>query len=119
MVQDTLRHAVHFWVSLVPKTRRSNEPQKRHHWKAARADRRGRFAHAFFEWKDQDRFFRRSKDWTARDHGRALLDFHGRRPVIEWNTADKSRLKWQLQRHQDQFSPRRVEELRQRLHLRF
>lgn len=101
------------------KTRRSNEPMKRHHWKSVRADRRGRLAHAFFEWTDRDRFFRRAKAWTARAHGRTLLDFKGNRPVIEWLTADKSRLKWRLTRHRDSVSPRRAEELRTRLHLRF
>ncbi|HVL49362.1 MAG TPA: hypothetical protein VM889_12450 [Candidatus Thermoplasmatota archaeon] len=74
-------------------TKRSNEPFKRHHWKSARTERRGRFAHAaklfptvahedmdaadpFFEAVDQDLHFRRRGGWITADkkHIRFLLE---------------------------------------------
>ncbi len=68
---------------MVKKTRRSNEPFKRHHWKAARTARRNRFSHGIkllqsygaqwgigasdFEAKDTDLAFRRRGGWLTAD----------------------------------------------------
>lgn len=90
------------------RTRRSNEPYKRAHWKSARTDRRGRFAHVlnlwrnvrdavtfdvgeeFFEPKDQDLAFRRRGGWLTADkqhlrwaieHGR-IAPAHAHNPLV-------------------------------------
>lgn len=80
-------------VVFLAKTKRSNEPFKRHHWKSARTERRGRFAHAakllpsvahedmeiadpFFETVDEDLQFRRRGGWITADkkHVRYLFE---------------------------------------------
>jgi hypothetical protein len=111
----------------MPKTRRSNEPYKRHHWHSARTARRNRFASALKSWKrirsmdpelyletrDQDMQLRRGSN-VSRGHGRGGVSFEGeRRPHVDWITADKSRLRHQLER--GQISLGRAAELERRL----
>lgn len=101
------------------KTRRSNKPLKKQHWKAARAARRARLARGDADWRDADRFYRRTKAWAAREHGRAVIDYEGNHVNVGWNTADKSHLKWKLKQHEKQVPAERWDELRARLNLKF
>jgi hypothetical protein len=111
------------------KTRRSNEPYKRHHWHSARTERRNRFAAALKSWKrvravdpeifldarDQDLQMRRGSG-ISRGHGRGGVSFEGeRRPHVDWITADKSRVRYQLER--GSISLGRAAELERRLNL--
>lgn len=98
------------------KTKRTNVPEKRAHWKSARAERRGRFAHGEFEVVDQDLAYR-AGDRTVPRGGRAMVHFTGHHTRVLWNTADKSHLKWKMSN--GAISPRTADELRKTLHLRF
>lgn len=113
----------------MPKTRRSNEPYKRHHWHSARTDRRNRFTAALKSWKrvrafdpelfldtrDQDMALRRG-DNISRGHGRGGVSFEGeRRPHVDWITADKSRVRYQLEH--GAIPAHRAMELERRLNL--
>ncbi|MEA3198824.1 MAG: hypothetical protein QOE90_252 [Thermoplasmata archaeon] len=113
----------------MPKTRRSNEPYKRHHWHSARTERRNRFSTALKSWKrvrafdseifleprDQDLQMRRGAN-VSRGHGRGGVSFEGeRRPHVDWITADKSRIRYQLERQQIPLA--RASELERRLNL--
>ncbi|GEM_PF-4202018 len=113
----------------MPKTRRSNEPYKRHHWHSARTERRNRFASALKSWKrvrafdpeifldakDQDLQLRRGAN-VSRGHGRGGVSFEGeRRPHVDWITADKSRVRYQLERGSIPMA--RASELERRLNL--
>ena len=111
----------------MPKTRRSNEPYKRHHWHSARTERRNRFATALKSWKrvraldpelfletrDQDLQMRRGSG-ISRGHGRGGVSFEGERHV-DWITADKSRLRYALARGDIPMA--RASELERRLNL--
>ena len=113
----------------MPKTRRSNEPHKRHHWHSARTERRNRFTQAIKSWKrvrvfdpelfldatDKDMAMRRG-DNIRRGHGRGGVSFEGeRRPHVDWLTADKSRIRYELQR--GHIPVARAAELERRLNL--
>lgn len=98
------------------KTKRSNIPEKRAHWKSARTERRGRFAHGDFEFVDQDLAYRSDPRFTSHG-GRAMVNFSGHTTRVLWNTADKSRLKWKL--GTGAINGRSAEQLRRTLHLRF
>ncbi|HUH13784.1 MAG TPA: hypothetical protein VMK65_11765 [Longimicrobiales bacterium] len=111
------------------KTRRSNEPYKRHHWHSARTSQRNRFSEAIKSWKrvrvldpelyldvtDKDLSLRRGTSLN-RGHGRGGVSFEGtRRPHIDWLTADKSRVRYEMERgHVPQ---NRAVELQRRLNL--
>ena len=111
------------------KTRRSNEPHKRHHWHSARTERRNRFSEAIKSWKrvrvfdpdlfldatDKDLQMRRG-DNIRRGHGRGGVSFEGeRRPHVDWLTADKSRIRYELER--GHIPQNRAVELTRRLNL--
>ena len=113
----------------MPKTRRSNEPHKRHHWHSARTERRNRFSEAIKSWKrvrvfdpdlfldatDKDLQMRRG-DNIRRGHGRGGVSFEGeRRPHVDWLTADKSRIRYELER--GHIPQNRAVELQRRLNL--
>lgn len=113
----------------MPKTRRSNEPHKRHHWHSARTERRNRFTQAIKSWKrvrvfdpelfldaqDKDLQMRRG-DNLRRGHGRGGVSFEGeRRPHVDWLTADKSRVRYGLER--GHIDGARADELARRLNL--
>lgn len=116
------------------KTHRSNEPLKRHHWKSARTERRARIAHAMdllhsgtedddvleqtealLEAKPSELAFHRPDAWTRSSSGRRTFDAEGGRGITAWNTADKSRLRWKLQR--GDIPEHRAEELKDRLNI--
>lgn len=99
------------------KTHRSNEPLKRYHWKSARTERRGRFAHGDFEVVDEDMAFRRNHAFTPKSGGRSMIWNHGNRIYVGFQTVDKSRLKYKMQN--GKMSPARMQELKKSLHLRF
>lgn len=111
------------------KTRRSNEPYKRHHWHSARTERRNRFTQAIKSWQrvravdpelflettDKDMALRRG-DSINRGHGRGGVSFEGqRRPHVDWLTADKSRLREDMER--GRIPMNRAVELQRRLNL--
>ncbi len=111
------------------KTRRSNEPYKRHHWHSARTAQRNRFGEAIKTWKrvrvvdpevflevtDKDMALRRGRS-INRGHGRGGVSFEGeRRPHVDWLTADKSRLRYELER--GAIPQNRAVELQRRLNL--
>ena len=113
----------------MPKTRRSNEGYKRHHWHSARTARRNRFTAAIKTWKrvrvldpelfldptDKDMALRRGLS-INRSHGRGGISFEGeRRPHVDWLTADKSRLRYELER--GHIPHNRAVELQRRLNL--
>lgn len=98
------------------KTKRTNHLEKRAHWKSARAERRGRFAHGDFETVDEDMAYR-TGDRTIPRGGRAMVNFSGHHTRVLWNTADKSHIKWRIEN--GTLAPRVVDELRKTLHLRF
>lgn len=113
----------------MPKTRRSNEPFKRHHWHSARTERRNRFTAALKSWKrvrvfdpdlfldptDKDMALRRG-DNISRGHGRGGISFEGeRRPHVDWITADKSRVRYEMDR--GAIHVNRATELQRRLNL--
>lgn len=113
----------------MPKTRRSNEPYKRHHWHSARTERRSRFTQALKSWKrvrvfdpelfldanDKDLALRRG-DSLNRGHGRGGVSFEGaRRPHVDWLTADKSRIRYEMER--GHIPENRAVELQRRLNL--
>ncbi|MHB8603643.1 MAG: hypothetical protein ACYDCK_00180 [Thermoplasmatota archaeon] len=95
------------------KTQRSNEPLKRAHWKSARTERRGRFAHGWWFAQDEDLQFRRPKWWTRNGHGRSLIGSEGNKTDIGYFTADKSRLRWQLKHKK--VPQKRADQIRRRL----
>jgi hypothetical protein len=111
----------------MPKTRRSNEPYKRHHWHSARTEQRNRFGEAIKSWKrvrvfdpelflditDKDLAMRRGKS-INRAHGRGGVSFEGERHV-DWLTADKSRLRYEIER--GSIPHNRAVELQRRLNL--
>jgi hypothetical protein len=112
------------------KTRRSNEPYKRHHWHSARTARRSRFSQALKSWHrvrdvdadnvfldpiDQDLQLRRG-DNLRRGHGRGGVSFEGEaKPHVDWLTADKSRIRYQMER--GAIPAGRATELQRRLNL--
>lgn len=114
----------------MPKTRRSNEPYKRHHWHSARTERRNRFTQALKSWKrvrgddpeiflepqDKDMAMRRGDNIRRSGHGRGGVSFEGeRRPHVDWLTADKSRIRYQLEH--GAIPQARADELQRRLNL--
>ncbi|HWG90115.1 MAG TPA: hypothetical protein VNZ52_04620 [Candidatus Thermoplasmatota archaeon] len=99
------------------KTRRSNEPLKRSHWKSARTERRGRFAHGNFEVMDEDMAFRKAGAFTPKRGGRTLIWNEGNHLNVGFLTVDKSRLKWKAKT--GKMSPQRLDVLKRTLHLRF
>jgi hypothetical protein len=111
------------------KTRRSNEGYKRHHWHSARTERRNRFSEAIKSWKrvrvfdpelfldaqDKDLQLRRG-DAIRRGHGRGGVSFEGEgKPHVDWLTADKSRIRYELDR--GTIPRNRAVELQRRLNL--
>ena len=111
------------------KTRRSNEGYKRHHWHSARTERRNRFTAAIKSWMsvraddpdlfldatDKDLHLRRGVSLN-RGHGRGGVSFEGeRRPHVDWLTADKSRLRYEMER--GHIPHNRAVELQRRLNL--
>ena len=114
----------------MPKTRRSNEPYKRHHWHSARTERRNRFSEAIKSWKrvrvfdpelfleatDKDLQLRRGANVRRSGHGRGGVSFEGeRKPHVDWLTADKSRIRYELE--QGHIPQSRAVELQRRLNL--
>ena len=113
----------------MPKTRRSNEPHKRHHWHSARTERRNRFTQAIKSWmrirvvdpdlfldaEDKDLQMRRGTN-VRRGHGRGGVSFEGeRKPHVDWLTADKSHIRYQLDK--GNIPAARAAELERRLNL--
>src|ERR1051325_8637333 len=95
------------------KTRRSNEPTKRHHWHSARTERRNRFSEAIKSWKrvrvfdpdlfldytDKDLAMRRGDNLRRNGHGRGGVSLEGENKLhVDWITADKSRIRYQMER---------------------
>lgn len=114
----------------MPKTRRSNEPYKRHHWHSARTERRNRFSEAIKSWKrvrvfdpdlfldatDKDLALRRGDNLRRNGHGRGGASTGGDgKPHVDWITADKSRVRYQLER--GAIPQNRAVELQRRLNL--
>jgi hypothetical protein len=113
----------------VPKTRRSNEQIKRHHWHSARTQRRNRFTQAIKSWMrvreyDPDLFLdatdkdvqMRRGDNLRRGHGRGGVSFEGtRKPHVDWLTADKSHIRYEIER--GHIPENRAVELQRRLNL--
>ena len=114
----------------MPKTRRSNEPYKRHHWHSARTDRRNRFTQAIKTWKrirvfdpelfleanDKDLQLRRGENVRRNGHGRGGVSFEGeRKPHVDWLTADKSHIRYEL--NKGHIPDNRAIELQRRLNL--
>lgn len=112
------------------KTRRSNEPFKRHHWHSARTSQRNRFTAAIKSWKrvrvfdpelfldvtDKDLALRRGENVRRGGHGRGGVSFEGsRRPHIDWLTTDKSRLRYEIEH--GHIPQNRAVELQRRLNL--
>lgn len=113
----------------MPKTRRSNEPYKRHHWHSARTERRNRFTQAIKVWKrirtddpdlfldatDKDLALRRGSN-VRRGHGRGGVSYEGEgKPHVDWLTADKSHIRYALER--GSIPNQRAAELERRLNL--
>lgn len=111
-------------------TRRSNEPYKRHHWHSARTGRRNRFSEALKAWKrvrsvdpdvyldaeDKDLHLRRGSNLRRSGHGRGGASEGGDgKPHVDWLTADKSRIRYQLER--GSIPAQRADELQRRLNL--
>ena len=108
-------------------TRRSNESYKRHHWHSARTGRRNRFTQAIKSWKrirefdpelflepvDKDMTLRRGTN-MSRAHGRGGVSF-AENKHIDWLTADKSRLRYEIER--GHIPQNRAIELQRRLNL--
>lgn len=114
----------------MPKTRRSNEPHKRHHWHSARTERRNRFTQAIKSWKrvrgldpdlfleatDKDMAMRRGANVRRNGHGRGGVSFEGeRKPHVDWLTADKSHIRYEL--NKGHIPAQRADELMRRLNL--
>ena len=112
------------------KTRRSNEPYKRHHWHSARTERRNRFSQALKSWsrvrsfdpeifldpQDKDLHLRRGENMRRTGHGRGGASTGGDgKPHVDWLTADKSRIRYQLER--GAIPAQRADELQRRLNL--
>lgn len=88
-------------------------PLKRAHWHSARTERRGRFAHGWYWMQDEDLHYRRRAN--EKTTGRAVYEHPGR---IGWVTADKSHVRWLLDRHADRVPEKRAQWLVEKLHLR-
>jgi hypothetical protein len=114
----------------VAKTRRSNEPYKRHHWHSARTERRNRFGEAIKSWRrvrvvdpdlfldanDKDLALRRGDNMRRTGHGRGGAATGGDgKPHVDWLTADKSRVRYELDR--GSIPGNRAVELQRRLNL--